>query len=312
MPYRKFMGWADPRTIRGKTIRGTLSGVRTVNGDLVVENGRIRSGNFSGGTSGWAIWGDGSAEFNDVTLRGDLSSSNWNGTDPANLSGGPDSGATTGYYLDHSAGAAQFQTIYAEGGQLEALTVTGALTLGTGGSIFTDSSTPRIEITDSQWDRIVWVSGNSNMTADAMLDWSDAGDFLGIGLFGYQADGPSPLPFVRLITDDPAMGGGTSAYVELFGSFIWLNAPVYVDAGSAGSAAIYFEGGGVDTGIFCPGSDQVSVTANGTERIRVDATSTAGQTALLLYDVDNATLERVTVGAADSGGSGYKVLRIPN
>lgn len=43
-----------------------------------------------------------------------------------------------------------------------------------------------------------------------------------------------------------------------------------------------------------------------------DATTTAGQTRFLLYDVDNATLERVTVGAADSGGAGFKVLRIPN
>ena len=48
------------------------------------------------------------------------------------------------------------------------------------------------------------------------------------------------------------------------------------------------------------------------ERMQVDNTTTAGQTALRLYDVDNGTLERVTVGAADSGGVGFKVLRIPN
>lgn len=40
--------------------------------------------------------------------------------------------------------------------------------------------------------------------------------------------------------------------------------------------------------------------------------STAGDTRLLVYDVDNGTLERVTVGAPDSGGAGFKVLRIPN
>jgi len=51
---------------------------------------------------------------------------------------------------------------------------------------------------------------------------------------------------------------------------------------------------------------------NASERMRIDNTSTAGQTALLLYDVDNNTVERVTVGAADSGGTGFKVLRIPN
>lgn len=43
-----------------------------------------------------------------------------------------------------------------------------------------------------------------------------------------------------------------------------------------------------------------------------DKTTTATQTGLMLWDVDNATIERVTVGAADSGGAGFKVLRIPN
>lgn len=47
-------------------------------------------------------------------------------------------------------------------------------------------------------------------------------------------------------------------------------------------------------------------------RLEVPATASAGQVYLLVYDVDNATLEQVTVGAADSGGSGFKVLRIPN
>lgn len=43
-----------------------------------------------------------------------------------------------------------------------------------------------------------------------------------------------------------------------------------------------------------------------------DASTTATHTRFLIYDVDNGTLERVTVGAADSAGVGYKVLRIPN
>ena len=43
-----------------------------------------------------------------------------------------------------------------------------------------------------------------------------------------------------------------------------------------------------------------------------DKSATATHTALLIFDVDNNTLERVTVGAADSGGTGPKVLRIPN
>lgn len=41
-------------------------------------------------------------------------------------------------------------------------------------------------------------------------------------------------------------------------------------------------------------------------------TTVAGETNLLVFDVDNAIVERVTVGAANSGGAGFKLLRIPN
>jgi hypothetical protein len=44
----------------------------------------------------------------------------------------------------------------------------------------------------------------------------------------------------------------------------------------------------------------------------LDDSIVAGNTRLLLYDVDNGQLERVTVGAADSGGTGFKLLRIQN
>ena len=45
---------------------------------------------------------------------------------------------------------------------------------------------------------------------------------------------------------------------------------------------------------------------------KFDDDGTAGNTRFLVYDVDNAQLERVSVGAADSGGAGFKVLRIAN
>lgn len=40
--------------------------------------------------------------------------------------------------------------------------------------------------------------------------------------------------------------------------------------------------------------------------------TTASNTDFLLFDVDNGQFERVTVGAADSAGIGFKQLRIPN
>lgn len=56
----------------------------------------------------------------------------------------------------------------------------------------------------------------------------------------------------------------------------------------------------------------LNLLVNGTTVAQFDSSTTAGHTRFLVYDVDNGTLERVTVGAADSGGTGYKVLRIPN
>lgn len=44
----------------------------------------------------------------------------------------------------------------------------------------------------------------------------------------------------------------------------------------------------------------------------IGAAPTAGQTGLYLYDADNDTLQQVTLGAADSGGLGFRCLRIPN
>lgn len=45
---------------------------------------------------------------------------------------------------------------------------------------------------------------------------------------------------------------------------------------------------------------------------RFDDSATAGDTRFMLWDVDSGVLQRVTVGANDSGGTGFKVLRIPN
>jgi hypothetical protein len=56
----------------------------------------------------------------------------------------------------------------------------------------------------------------------------------------------------------------------------------------------------------------VSLISDAEESARVDDDTTAGNTRFLLYDVDNGQVERVSVGIADSGGAGFKVLRIPN
>lgn len=79
--------------------------------------------------------------------------------------------------------------------------------------------------------------------------------------------------------------------------------------------------GGIGTGTGASGSVKIQTAVPGgtsstpntlSDAAEFDDSTTAGDTRFLLYDVDNGILERVTVGAADSGGAGFKVLRIPN
>ena len=70
-------------------------------------------------------------------------------------------------------------------------------------------------------------------------------------------------------------------------------------------------GPAVNLAVGAPGASGVVLQ---TQRIGVSCSpsTTATETYLMVYDVDNNVLERVSVGAADSGGPGFKVLRIPN
>lgn len=51
---------------------------------------------------------------------------------------------------------------------------------------------------------------------------------------------------------------------------------------------------------------------DGDDKLQVDGSTTANDTAMLLWDVNSGTLKRVSVGAADSGGAGFRLLRIVN
>jgi len=46
--------------------------------------------------------------------------------------------------------------------------------------------------------------------------------------------------------------------------------------------------------------------------LQMDANATAGETRLLLYDIDKGSSVRVSIGTENSGGTGYKILRVPN
>lgn len=64
------------------------------------------------------------------------------------------------------------------------------------------------------------------------------------------------------------------------------------------------------------GRIHMAVTPNGTitavESLRVTNSVVANDIRLQVFDVTAAALKTVTLGAADSGGAGFKVLRVPN
>lgn len=93
---------------------GTISAAEII----MDAGGVLRSVNYEEGVAGWKIVGTGDAFFNDVTVRGDLVSGNWDGDDPADLSSF-DSGATQGFYFDSSVGAGQLMGDFFLGGNLE-------------------------------------------------------------------------------------------------------------------------------------------------------------------------------------------------
>lgn len=68
----------------------------------------------------------------------------------------------------------------------------------------------------------------------------------------------------------------------------------------------------VDGDVATPANDEIRMKVNNVVAAKVAHETSAGKTRFWLYDNDTATLVQVEVGAADSGGTGYKVLRIPN
>jgi hypothetical protein len=124
------------------------------------------------------------------------------------------------------------------------------------------------------------------------------------------------------------IGSSTSQITDMFvGRGASDGAPTTVTINNTGASGTNIAGaalrlaGGRSTGTGAAGNVSIMTSPSGSsgavlnalaEAARFDASTTAGQTRFLVYDVDNGTLERVTVGAADSGGVGFKVLRIPN
>ena len=93
---------------------------------------------------------------------------------------------------------------------------------------------------------------------------------------------------------------------------VYFNGNLLINAAASATVPIFAKSNDSDTGWGSAGDDIFSGIAGGVEAIRFDADTTAGNTRFMLRDNDTGALVRVSVGAADSGGTGYKLLRIPN
>lgn len=79
-------------------------------------------------------------------------------------------------------------------------------------------------------------------------------------------------------------------------------------ASSAANQVVFLE----STHLLLTGTTAKFSTSTSFEAFQIDRNATAGQTRLLLWDIDKGSLQRVSIGASDSGGTGFKVLRVPN
>jgi hypothetical protein len=106
-----------------------------------------------------------------------------------------------------------------------------------------------------------------------------------------------------------AAGGTVYAAVTLLGTHNADRsaAVVFEESNVAPTQRTYVRGG--ENGLVVENSEDGSGVYHTVLRADEGA---AGETSLLLYDTSAGATVRVSRGAADSGGSGYRVLRIPN
>lgn len=248
----------------------------------------IQSSNYDGSATspGFKIDTDGSAYFGSGLIIGsDIYSANWDGAIPANV---PDGSATAGYYLDYSLGAAQFENIYALGGQLGDLTLTGTLTLDGTGEIITDSAgNERLVISQADDGRLDWIDASGETQATIGL-FDPSTSSAGLLLRGYSSSAGQTglMDLLRytggseLVIASPTTSGGVgrillgtvgangttvTEVMSIRQNKVKVVQPLLTNSGSAGAPAIGLEGSGDDTGFYF-GIDQVFVATQGTRR----------------------------------------------
>ena len=111
---------------------------------------------------------------------------------------------------------------------------------------------------------------------------------------------------------DPLVNTGTNNVIgpNTLNGLTFLGDLAYRASMQAGHPALEFDG--TDYLLYDRTNNRLQVFINGIERLGVDPSVAVDNTSLLLWDVNSASMKRVVVGAANSGGAGFRMLRIVN
>ena len=119
--------------------------------------------------------------------------------------------------------------------------------------------------------------------------------FIVLGAAAIATSAPGPI-----IVPDTLSNGGT-----VTGDLTMSGGDVNFQKGSVGAPSLRFASDS-DTGVYLSATGHISLATAGTERFRVEDSVNS------LYIYIGGSLRQVTYGATDSGGSGYRYLRVPN
>ena len=273
--------------------------------DIMISGEGVESSNYVTGSDGWMIDGDGNAEFNNVTIRGDIISGNWDGADPANLATA-DGTATAGFYLDSSVGSAQFMGDMFVGGNVDIIQDEGFIIVGpVDDRMLLTSETDRYRLVDAGTDTF------ANTVIEFDQDWSVAGITTNAVIAAY--DGQSlgnPYLFVAgphrgtdiadashltlgiregtfetlafLTADEITLSPGSSG-VSVTGD-LYADS-ISLDAGSAGAPTLTFTVD-PDTGIYRKQANYLGFSTAGVEQWFIDLNGNWNFANNILYGVD--------------------------
>ena len=191
------------------------------------------------------------------------------------------------------------------------LTFTGMTTINVEGAIIISTADPFLRLVDT--DTGADNSIQANNSTGSLQYFADFNNEVASSTHNWFIDDTGGTLRMQLSTSGLAIAAGlnvgfTSAPTADRVAVGDTN--MYLDYNTGTTPLLQFDGN--DYMGYSRGSNFFQWVVGGAEKMRVDGSATATHTALLIFDVDNNTLERVTVGAAGSGGSGFKVLRIPD